>query len=179
MPTPEEISLLDRIRAGDQQAFREVYTSHFSRLAKVATDLTGGSVHAKDAVQNAFIRFWNKRESIDITTGIFPYLRRMVIHEVMANKRKSDRRTQLFQRRTPNPTSHNEPEEALQKKETEAAIRRAIDALPERCSEIFKLSRFNEMTYPEIAEALEISVKTVENQMGRALKELRSKLLPE
>jgi RNA polymerase sigma-70 factor (ECF subfamily) len=103
----------------------------------------------------------------------------MVIHEVLAMKRKSSRRTTLFDRRPTAPSSHNEPEELLQRKETEAAIRAAIDALPDRCSEIFKLSRYSEMSYAEIAEALDISVKTVENQMGRALRELRSKLRPE
>jgi RNA polymerase sigma-70 factor (ECF subfamily) len=179
MLTPDEISLLELIKSGDREAFKTLYTSHFTILVRVAVNLSGETVHAKDAVQNVFVQFWNKRQSIQITTGILPYLRRMVIHEVLAMKRKSSRRTTLFDRRPTAPSSHNEPEELLQRKETEAAIRAAIDALPDRCSEIFKLSRYSEMSYAEIAEALDISVKTVENQMGRALRELRSNLRPE
>jgi RNA polymerase sigma-70 factor (ECF subfamily) len=179
MLTPDEIALLERIKSGDREAYKTLYTSHFGVLVRVAANLSGETVHAKDAVQNAFIQFWNKRESLNITTGILPYLRRMVIHEVLAMKRKTSRRAALFERRPASAASHNEPEELLQRKETEAAIRQAIDALPDRCSEIFKLSRYSEMSYAEIAEALDISVKTVENQMGKALRELRSKLLAE
>jgi len=179
MLTPDEIALLERIKSGDQEAFKSLYSSHFAVLVRVASTLSGETIHAKDAVQNAFVHFWQKRASLEITTGILPYLRRMVVNEVLAQQRKTSRRSSLFERRPAATASHNEPEELLQRKETEAAIRKAIDALPERCSEIFRLSRYSEMTYPEIADALDISLKTVENQMGRALRELRSKLLTE
>jgi len=176
MHSAEEILLLDRLRSGDQSALKMLYAQHFSALVKIATNLSGETTHAKDAVQNAFIQLWAKRATLQIEIGLYPYLRRMVIHEVLAMQRKSARRSSLWQKRANVKTFHTDVEEALGEKETKAAISAAIDTLPERCSEIFKLSRFSEMTYVEIAEALDISVKTVENQMGKALKILREEL---
>lgn len=176
MHSTEEIQLLDRLRSGDQGALKALYSQHFFALVKVASNLSGETVHAKDVVQNTFIQVWNKRESLQIEIAIFPYLRRMVIHEVLAMKRKTERRTALWQRQKSGKTFHTDVEDELHEKETQLAIRAAIDTLPERCSEIFKLSRYSEMTYAEIAEALDISVKTVENQMGKALKVLRETL---
>ena len=176
MLSDEEISLVERIKSGDENAFRQVYVLHFRSLAKVAVDLSGETLHAKDAVQNAFIHFWNKRESLQIRIGLYPYLRRMVIHEILGMKRKSERRAMLWQRGPAIQTQHSDPEDALRQQEADRAVHRAIDALPERCAEIFRLSRFSDMTYPEIAEALDLSVKTVENQMGKALRVLRETL---
>jgi len=176
MNSAEDILLLERLRTGDQSALKTLYSQHFTALVKVATNLSDNTTHAKDAVQNAFVQFWTKRETLQIEIGIYPYLRRMVIHEVLAMQRKTSRRVSLWQKREPSKTSHTDVENEIQAHETQAAILAAIDALPERCSEIFKLSRFSEMTYAEIAEALDISVKTVENQMGKALRELRESL---
>jgi RNA polymerase sigma-70 factor, ECF subfamily len=176
MHTPEEIALLDRIRSGDEAAFRTLYAEHFSALVRTATYLTSDNLLAKDAVQNAFLHFWQRRDAIQVEIALYPYLRRMVINEVLAMQRKSQRRNALRQKQAQAKTFHTDVEDAVHEQQTRAAILAAIDALPERCSEIFKLSRFSEMTYQEIAEALEISVKTVENQMGKALKMLRDSL---
>lgn len=176
MHSSDEILLATQLRAGDQTALKTLYALHFNALVKVAASLTGETVHAKDAVQNVFIQLWHKREQIQIEQAVFPYLRRMVIHEVLAIQRKADRRAALWNKQKQPRTFHTEPEDALHEKELQASIRSAIDRLPERCSEIFKLSRYSEMTYAEIAEALDISVKTVENQMGKALKILRDTL---
>jgi RNA polymerase sigma-70 factor (ECF subfamily) len=176
MHSPEDIALLDRLRKGDQSALETLYKQHFNPLVKVAVGLTGETVHAKDAVQNSFIQLWNKRDALNIEIGLFPYLRRMVVHEVLAMQRKADRRKALWQKHKSPQSFHTDVEDEMHEKETREAIRAAIDALPERCSEIFKLSRYSEMTYAEIAEALDLSVKTVENQMGKALRVLRESL---
>ena len=176
MHSPEEISLLNRFRSGDQTALKILYTAYYPALVKIASNLAGETVHAKDAVQNTFVHFWNKRETLQIETSPFLYLRKMVIHEVLAMKRKADRRAALWQKHKTAKMSHTDVEDVLHEKETQEAIRAAIDALPERCSEIFKLSRYSEMTYVEIAEVLDLSVKTVGSQMGKALKILRDEL---
>lgn len=176
MHSAEDITLLDRLRSGDQSALKTLYTRYFNALVRVATHLTGETVHAKDAVQNAFIQFWNRRETLQIEIGIYPYLRRMVIHEVLAMQRKAERRASLWSKQKDRKTFHTDVEDIMNEKEIQAAIRAAVDGLPERCSEIFKLSRYSELTYGEIAEALDLSIKTVENQMGKALKILRDEL---
>jgi RNA polymerase sigma-70 factor (ECF subfamily) len=176
MQSAEDISLLERLRAGDQTALETMYSRYFSGLVGIAAHITGETIHAKDIVQNTFLRLWMKREALQVATGILPYLRKMVINEAIALQRKHDRRLSL---RTKMPSSqefHTEGEDALHAKETQAMIRAAIDALPERCSEIFKLSRYSELSYAEIAEALDLSIKTVENQMGKALKILRDEM---
>lgn len=176
MHTTEDIAFVDRIRSGDQSALKALYAQHFTSLVRVATHLCDDTAQARDAVQQAFITLWLKRETIQIGISPGAYLRRMVINEALAQKRKTDRRASLQQRLPQAHVTHTDVEDALAQKEVQEAIRSAIDALPERCGEIFRLSRYSEMTYAEIAEALEISVKTVENQMGKALKILRESL---
>ena len=176
MHSSDDILLTAQLRSGDQAALKSLYALHFNALVKIAASLTGETVHAKDAVQNVFIQLWHKREQVQIEQAVFPYLRRMVIHEVLMMQRKADRRAALWHKQKASKAFHTDPEDKLHENELHNAIRAAIDALPERCSEIFKLSRYSEMTYAEIAEALDLSVKTVENQMGKALKILRDSL---
>ena len=72
--------------------------------------------------------------------------------------------------------AHNTPEEIFDTQEIESTVTQAIDELPERCRLIFSMNRFDRLTYSEIAEILDLSVKTIETQMGRALKHFRKRL---
>lgn len=131
----------------------------------------------EDLAQNVFIRFWEKRHQINITTSVGAYLNRMGINEALAYLRKNKRYT--IEELTPQ--THpggkvDSSEQAFLHTELQEQIKVAIDKLPPRCRLVFQLSRYEELTYKEIGEKLEISVKTVENQMGKALRVLREEL---
>lgn len=130
----------------------------------------------EDLAQNVFIRFWEKRNQIKVTSSVKAYLNRMAINEAIGYLRKNKKWD--IEEVTPNtPTqSASSVEEQYLHTELETKITNAIDSLPPKCRAVFQMSRFDDLTYREIAEKLGISIKTVENQMGKALRVLRTKM---
>lgn len=131
----------------------------------------------EDLAQNVFIRFWEKRHQINITSSVGAYLNRMGVNEALAYLRKNKRYS--IEELTPQTRSGDtvdSSEQTYLHTELQEQIKTAIETLPPRCRLVFQLSRYEELTYKEIAEKLEISVKTVENQMGKALRVLREEL---
>lgn len=130
----------------------------------------------EDLAQNVLIRFWEKRHKINITSSIKAYLHRMAINEALGYLRKNKKYTEEeFSTTTPVGATESVEENYLHS-ELENKITKAINSLPPKCRAIFQLSRFEDMTYKEIAAKLGISVKTVENQMGKALRVLRERM---
>lgn len=132
----------------------------------------------EDLAQNVFIRFWEKRHSINITSSLGAYLNRMGINEALGYLRKNKRYE--IEELTPQTRIANDTVDSSEQtylyNELQNQVKQAIDKLPPRCRLVFQLSRYEELTYKEIAAKLDISVKTVENQMGKALKVLRAEL---
>jgi len=130
----------------------------------------------EDLAQNVFIRLWEKRHKINITSSLGAYLRRMAINEALGHLRKNknvhiEKLTPITPQKETENTETNYLHQELQEQ-----IAAAIDTLPPKCRRVFQLSRYEGLTYREIAEKLGISVKTVENQMGKALRVLREKM---
>ena len=163
-----------RIQADDQlalkQLFRECYKDVYAAILRLVKD------HAlsNDLAQNVFIRFWEKRQQLNITSSLSAYLRRMAINEAIAHLRKVKRLEPVEE--LPEKVDQHTSEETLIGLELKDHINISIDRLPPKCKLIFKLSRFEELSYREIAEKLDISIKTVENQMGKALRLMREYL---
>lgn len=128
---------------------------------------------AEDLTQDLFLHLWSNRERMVITSSLDAYLRKAATNRAL-NYLRDKRR---FEELEPDDDQvlSADPSELLNLEglELQTAIDQAIDALPERCRLVFVLSRFEDMKYAEIAEELEISIKTVENQMSRALRNLR------
>ena len=131
---------------------------------------------AEDLAQDVFVRLWEKRESLNITSSIGAYLRRMAINEGISHLRKNKKVSFEEFDKSQHADVVMSAEDAYLGQELKHKIQSAIDTLPPRCRIIFQLSRHEELTYKEIAQKLDISVKTVENQMGKALKILRELL---
>ncbi len=168
--------LLDRIQADDRAALRTVFDQQYPLVCRTIHRLIADPGLTEDLAQEVFVRFWEKRHEIKIESNLSAYLRRMAVNEALAHLRRKNRFA-------PDELSDDIPEQhtpaadnAYLATEMQEAIRQAIDDLPPRCKAIFQLSRYEELTYQEIADRLELSVKTVENQMGKALKTLREKL---
>jgi RNA polymerase sigma-70 factor (ECF subfamily) len=177
-PSPD-VPWIDRLRSGDEEEFDALFRAFYPRLCGYAARSTRSPEVAEELVQEVFAWVWERRLTMDPKGSLEQYLFRAVRNRALKHLRHRsirDRFRSEVARRSREicPT----PEEQLRYVEISDAAQRAIDDLPDRCRQIFLLSREGALTYGEIAELLQISVKTVETQMGRALKAVRSALNP-
>lgn len=161
----------------NEAAFERLFTSHFKRLFAYALTIVKEEMAAEEMVQNVFFKIWEKKGRVDIQTSVEAYLYRSVYHESL-NYLKHKKVKAAYQSHTVY-HSKNQTDNAsskVQLSELQQKLETALGELPEQCRTIFQMSRFEELKYQEIADRLGISIKTVENQMGKALKILRVKL---
>ena len=163
----------------DDKVFEEVFKTHFKALHSYAYTILKDDVIAEEMVQNVFFKMWEKKEQLDIQTSFKAYLYKAVYHESLnyLKHQKVKSVHQAYAMHSTDQHTGNLAEKKLMQGELQNKLRIAMNDLPEQCRTIFQLSRFEELKYREIADALGLSVKTVENQMGKALKILRSKLV--
>ncbi len=165
------------ISQGDKKAYEQVFRSYYQALCNYASSLLKDMDEAEEVAQNVFYNIWNKRETLQVNASIKAYLYRAV-HNDCLNRIKHRKVKTVYAEDYKNTMTggFDDSSKLLDAKELNALINGAIDSLPEQCGLVFKLSRFEHLKYSEIAEQLQISVKTVENHMGKALKILREKL---
>lgn len=167
---------LGRLRTGDRSALRHIFDQQYEPVCRVIFRFVQDPGLSEDLAQEVFVRFWQKRNDIQVDSNLPAYLRRMAANEALAYLRKKTR-YQADELPVHLPGQQAAPaDEAYQATELAQRITQAVNSLPPRCRAVFQLSRFEERTYQEIADELEISIKTVENQMGKALKIMREKL---
>ena len=162
----------------DEKVFEEFFKTHFKALHSYAYTILKDDGIAEEMVQNVFYKVWEKKDQVDIQTSLKAYLYKAVYHESL-NYLKHEKVKSVHEAHAMYSTDHsgNLAEKKLMQRELETKLQRAINDLPEQCRTIFQLSRFEELKYREIADTLGLSIKTVENQMGKALKILRLKLV--
>lgn len=149
------------------------FQSHFEGLYRYAFTILKNNDDAKDAVQSVFVKLWEKRASIDEQQSIQAYLYTSVYHYCLNVKRNEKVRMAYVQN---NQAAQYQFNDTLISRENINMITDALESLPPQCKLIFFKSRFEKMKYAEIATEMGISVKTVEAQIGKALKLLREKL---
>lgn len=165
---------LNQERGLDQEAFERLFREYFPPLMAFARKILVDEDDAREVVQNVFINLWEKRMEIDLSTPLKSYLFTSV-HNRSLNVIRD--RKKFSSSEMPEVAGEWDVSMQIETMELEEKIREVIGSLPEKCREVFELNRFDGLKYSEIAEALGISVKTVENQMSKALKILREKLL--
>jgi RNA polymerase sigma-70 factor (ECF subfamily) len=130
---------------------------------------------SEEVVQLVFVKMWEKREKFEINTSLKSYLYKSVYHSALnAIKHQKVKEEYLHMKQSQIQDSEIQSTQSL--KELESRIEKALNALPEQCRLIFSMSRFEDLKYREIADILNISIKTVENQMGKALRLMRHNL---
>ncbi len=169
-----EIYLKD-IRQGNQLAFEKVFKALYADLCRYANSLLHDPDEAEDLVQNTFVILWEKRQHIVIESSLKAYLYKAVYNHCL-NKVKHLQVRQQHREYTLNHSDELASGLPLGLHELQTQIERALQKLPEQCGKIFNMSRYDELKYQEIADILGISIKTVENQMGKALKIMREEL---
>ncbi len=174
-----DLQLIKQLGRRDEAAFEQVFKTHFKFLHTYALSILKEEATAEEMVQQVFFKLWEKAEQLSISDSLRGYLYRAVHNECLNylkhQKVKSLHQHYLTWRLKDNTDSASKN---LAGKELEERLQQAVNELPGQCRLIFQLSRFEELRYQEIADHLKLSVKTVENQMGKALKLLRQKLSP-
>lgn len=171
-----DIDLFDAIRAGDKEAFRILYERYWKVLyIRACKDVDEDE--AKDMIQEVMVSLWNRRNSVQITgpDDIGKYLFTAIKYRIISfysNSASPIKRADLLD----SPDSEN-PESLMENEELRQGISAAIDTLPEKMKVIFRMSREEDQSIPEISLKLNLSEQTVKNQITHALKRLRA-LLP-
>lgn len=171
----DERDILIKLKNGDKSALKEIFETFYPSLCHYASHFLGDHDQSEEVVQGLFVRIWEKRELVDVSTSLRSYLfksvRNQCINLIMHEKVKQNHARKIRDALIEDAAE----EDYFLKDELAEAISLAIAALPEKRREIFLLSRQEGLKYQEIAGRLQISVKTVETQMGLALKFLRKK----
>lgn len=165
------------IKISNQKEFQEVYHQFYNGLANYAYSILKDKDDAKDMVQEVFLDLWNKREKLTIKTSLEAYLVRAVKFKSIDFIRKNKTKQQ-YAANANIPTEDYQEDKSgdSEMDERKKQLSYAIAQLPTKCRQAFLLSRTSGYTYQEIAEEMDVSVKTVENQISRAFKLLRQKL---
>jgi len=177
MVDPEFALLVKELQKGNKNAFEMVFKKYYSSLCVYVNKYCRNESTAEEIVSRFFFNFYEKRETLQISTSLRSYLFRSVRNTALNYLRDNSKLVSdnvsddLFELNITE-TVH----ETLLGKELEEVINKAIDDLPEQCKSVFVKSRFEGKKYKEIAAELNISVNTVETQMSRALKKLRVEL---
>jgi RNA polymerase sigma-70 factor (family 1) len=172
-----EQEIVGAIRQGNERIFEETFRKYYQSLCNYANSILKEMDEAEEVVQNLFLSIWEKRGDLEINISLKSYLYRAV-HNHCLNRIKHLKIREEYQQYATNfyDASYESVSQTVIKNELEQKIEEAIRKLPEQCRLIFRMSRFEELKYHEIAEQLELSPKTVENQIGKALKILRVEL---
>ncbi|MDR2231891.1 MAG: RNA polymerase sigma-70 factor [Tannerella sp.] len=166
---------------GEEKAFNRIFEEYYPRLLRFAGEYVGDVDEAEDILQNVFLKLWQRMKSLQPDTNLYAYLLTMVkngcmdflkhrqVVERFATGQQTLEKEMQFNYHAISQFDSGYPDiETL-----ERMVEKAISELPEQCRRVFELSRYDGLKYREIAEKMEISVKTVESHISNALKILR------
>ena len=179
-----DAKILEKLKKGEEEGINLLFANYFAPLCMVAQRIIHRPDTAKDIVQDVFVKLWENRNHLLVTSSLMGYLKKSVINASIDHQRKAYEKCKVhFEDATisgtlSNRISSDETSQSIESKELARQIDQAVRSLPDRCRLIFVLSRYEGLSYKQIAEKLDISVKTVENQMTKALKTLRQLLSP-
>ncbi|GAB3504938.1 RNA polymerase sigma-70 factor [Spirosoma knui] len=169
--------ILAAIQRGDERVFEAVFRQHYNPLCQYGHSFLKDWDDTEEVVQAVFMTIWEKRDGMEINASLKSYLYRAV-HNRCLNRIKhlavqAEHRNQVEADLV---QTYEAPVQVLMANELSDRLQEAIQRLPEQCRLIFMMSRFDELKYQEIADRLGLSIKTVENQIGKALRILRTDL---
>lgn len=176
MNRTDDQSLYLQLKEGNEQAFKALFQKYYASMCHYACQFLKDSDMAEETVQELFVRLWEKRITLTIDTSVSHYLFRAVRNHCLNQLQHQKIRQQYASHVMETARQEADWQPFFMELELIERIEKCISALPEKRQEIFRLSREQGLKYKEIAEKLNISVKTVEAQMGLALKYLRDEL---
>ena len=173
-----DADLLARLRAGDHAAFDAIFRQWYEPVVRSANRVLHDPGVAEELSQDVFLELWRRRESLAPDSSVAGSLMQAVRNRSLNHLRhlQVQQKSAVYVEALSEPTEYADAD--TQAGELQDAVRSAIDALPPRTREVFLMSRERNLRYSEIAEQLGVTVKAVEANMSRALRQLREKLSP-
>jgi RNA polymerase sigma-70 factor (family 1) len=175
----EKNTPVTQLTYGDAATFELLFKAYYKKLVLYANRLINNVSAAEEIVGDVFAQLWEKGHGVGFTTSVSAYLYRMVQNRCL-NYIKHQKVESLYLNYLIKNNLLDEVQQAADKgfeeKELTQQINNAINTLPEKCREVFLMSRFSNLKYREIASRLQISIKTVERHMSIALDEMRKHL---
>lgn len=170
----DDRDLANAIRDGDNEAFRAFFDRHYPALYRFMASRGMDHDEVQDLIQKAFLTIWEKRDGIDSSKSLRAFLFRIaynsMLNHIEYHSKFEDTEFPEYDRESDGPGNETDHSELLRH------INRIVAEMPEKRQMVFQLCFMKQFTYREAAGILEVSVKTVENHMGMAFKELRNKL---
>ena len=168
-------TLLEGIKSGNSSYYERVFRKYYQSLCLFALKYVRDPDEAEEIVQDMFVRVWQKRATLAISDSLKSYLYQAVRNACLNHLKHKNVKLE-YQKNTIDSSPSTNAGDTLVALELEVKIRETLGKLPSERKKIFLMSRNEGFKYREIAEKLNISVKTVENQMSKALKFLKSEL---
>ena len=162
------------LQNGDETAFREIYSRYWKPLYYSAFQILNDNATCQDITQELFIDIWQRRDRLQIQTSLKGYLFTAIRYQVFREVRKSSNETLYTE--LDNRLSSWTGDSHLLFSEIERLVKNAVNQLPDGCKEVYTLSRDENLSHADIAGKLNISTKTVANQLTKALKHIRASL---
>ncbi|SHF66187.1 RNA polymerase sigma-70 factor, ECF subfamily [Mariniphaga anaerophila] len=175
----EEQFIFRRMAEGDKIAFRFFFEKYYTDLCNLVNIYLQDPVVSEEIVQDTYVYFWEKKESISIEKSVKSYLLKASKNKSLNYLRNEKNHQGIHEKLAVGAESSYEIQEnTVDVKQLRDIIGSAVEKLPPECRKVFKLAKNEQLSYVEIAEQLNISAKTVENQMGTAFRKLREYLKP-
>jgi RNA polymerase sigma-70 factor (ECF subfamily) len=173
----QEKEFNEALQQGNMAVFEQVFRNYYERLCNYANTIVNDMDEAEEIVQATFMGLWEKRAQVKIHTALKSYLYQSVHNSCLNHLdhmkvRKAHHEYSMHH----SEVASDAGAQLAIANELETEIERAISSLPPQCQTVFRLSRFEGLSYAEIAQQLSISVKTIENHMGKALRIMREQL---
>lgn len=164
------------VQLGDENAFEILFKTYYARLCYYANSLTEDINEAEEIVQNMFLQIWEKRENINLEASFKSYIYKAVKNRCLNYLRNKKLKSGHLSVIKMDEGDSFDANDALHLEEIHDKLYEVLEELPPKCKQIFQMSRMEGLKHQEIANQLDLKVKTVENQIGIALKYLRSNL---
>jgi RNA polymerase sigma-70 factor, ECF subfamily len=168
-----------KVAIGDKASFDLLFKKYYAQLVRFAIGYVHEGQLAEEIVQDVFIKIWENSSKISIESSVLAYLYTSVRNAAL-NFIKHEKTQKKYEKEEAEiPKTEDTPlEEKVDMNFFRTILSKALSNLPDKCREIFEMAKFEGLSYDEIAEYLEVSEKTVENQMGIALRKLRDSMIP-
>ena len=155
--------------------YENLFHAHYESLTRYAFSMMKNQDEAEDVVQRLFVKIWEKRNDLDVQDSR-AYLFRATYNTCLNEIKRLKRENARYSDGITEVSSSDAANHRVLESELEKQLDSAMEKLPEKCREVFRLSRFEELSYKEISDRLDISVKTVENHIAKALRIMRTEL---
>ncbi len=172
--TNKDIALYNRIKKGDRIAFNTIFDKYYDSLCDFSYMMNGSKELAEEVVADVLANIWIKKNKIEIVHSLKAYLFRSTRNMTISYMRKRKLNTVHIEDSIHfQPVESSNPEEKIIQEESLIYVENILNIIPEKSRRIFKMHRFDKLKYQEISNILDISNKTVEKHMSKAIKIMR------